>query len=73
MSEIGIGTHLIWFLISTYIDKGIAKVPTSSKIRAHVQGYTSKIRNLPTSAYYTYPDGETSHSAHTLCAVILRI
>ena len=45
--ELGIGTPFIWVLISMYVDKGTAKVPTSSKIGVRVQLSTSEIWNLP--------------------------
>ena len=47
VSDIGIGPLFIWFLISVYVNKGIEKVPTSSKIRVRVQGSTSEICNSP--------------------------
>ena len=42
--------HLfIWVFIGTCVNKGIAKVPISSKIRVRVQGSNSGICKFPTS------------------------
>ena len=51
VSNLGIGTHFIWGFISAYVDKWIAKVPTSSKIGVNVQGSTSEIWNSPYETY----------------------
>ena len=51
MPKLGIGTRFICFFISTYRDKGIAKVPISSEIGVCVQGSTSKVWNSPSAPF----------------------
>ena len=49
MPELDIGNRFICFLkISTYVNKGIAKVQISTEIGVHVEGPTYEIWNSPT-------------------------
>ena len=52
MSELDICTRFKWVFISTYINKGIGKVPVLTEIGVYVQVSTYKTWNSPACGYF---------------------